>query len=111
MTRETVATILAGTQFPIAYRSFPIGKAPSTTPFLIYFYEGNDDMMADNKNYVNIVNLVVELYTSGSREFSSEATVEAILNSNHMTHTKTEEYIEDISMYRITYEMEVIING
>ena len=111
MTRQEIATMLTSAGYSIAYRSFPIGNAPTTTPFLIYFYDTNDDLMADNKNYVNIVNLVVELYTSGVREFVSEGEVEAILKANQLTYSKNEEYIDDISMYRITYEMEVIISG
>lgn len=111
MTRQEVATLLTSAQFPIAYRAFPIGKAPTSPPFVLYFYDENDDLMADDTNYVNIVNLVVELYTSGEREFTSEATLESKLKANHLTYSKNEEYIDDISMYRITYEMEVIING
>ena len=111
MTREEVVEILEETELEIAYRAFPIGDAPTEPPFLIYFYDTNDDVMADNENYLNIVNLVVELYTSAEREFDTEGTVEAVLKSNHLTYSKEEEYIDDIAMYRITYEMEVIING
>lgn len=110
MTRKEVADILATCNLPLAYRAFPIGNAPNP-PYLLYFYENNDDVMADNTNYVNIVNLVVELYTSGEREFITEATVEGVLNTNHLTHSKMEEYNDDMNLYRITYEMEVVING
>lgn len=103
--------MLTSAGYSIAYQAFPIGQAPTTTPFMIYFYDGSDDFMAENTNYVNISNLVVELYTSGAREFASEAAVEAILKANHLTYSKNEEYIDDIAMYRITYEMEVIINN
>lgn len=99
------------TGLPVAYRAFPIGNAPQNPPYLVYFYEMSDDVMADNENYTNIENLVVELYTSPSREFTTEDTVDALLKTNHLTYTKTEEYIEAISMYRTTYEMEVIISG
>lgn len=111
MTRLQIATMLSSiTGLPVAYRAFPIGNAPQP-PYLIYFYEASDDVMADNQNYTNIENLVVELYTSPSRDFTKEDTLDALLKSNHITYLKTEEYIEAISMYRTTYEMEVVING
>lgn len=112
MTRLQIATMLSSiTGLPVAYRAFPIGDAPQTPPYLIYFYEASDDVMADNQNYTNIENLVVELYTSPSREFTTEGTLDALFKTNHITYLKTEEYIEAISMYRTTYEMEVVING
>ena len=94
---------------PCAYRSFPIGNAVNP-PYVLYFYENNDDVMADNSNYVKVENLVIELY-SENKDFVSEATVETTLKSNHITYTKNEEYIDAITMYRITYETEVVING
>ena len=110
MTREELVEILEDTGLEITYRAFPIGEAPDL-PYLIYFYEGNDDVLADNQNYVDVKNLVVELYTSQERDFDTEDTVDGVFKTNHMTYAKTEEYIETTSMYRITYEMEVILNG
>lgn len=111
MTREEVVNILTSAGLPLSYRFFPIGNAPEYPPYLLYFYEGNDDVFADDSNYVDIKNLVVELYTDGEREFDTEGSVDAILKANNLTYSKSEEYLTEINMYRTTYEMEVIING
>lgn len=92
-----------------AYRFFPIGNAPDSPPYILYYYEQSDDVMADNQNYTDIENLVIELYETNERDFSTERLVDETLKANHLTYMKTEEYIEDTEMYRITYETEVII--
>lgn len=111
MTRKQIADILATAGLPLSYRFFPIGNAPESPPYLLYFYEASDDVMADDTNYVNVENLVVELYTSKERDFTTEDAVDTLLKANNLTYAKNEEYIEATSMYRTTYEMEVIING
>ena len=111
MTRKEVAEMIASTNLEYAYRFFPIGNAPESPPYILYFYEDSDDMMADNQNYTNIENLVIELYLTDERTFEEEDTLDAILIQNQQTYSKTEEYIEDTNMYRITYETEVVIHG
>lgn len=111
MTRQQVADILETIGLPMSYRFFPIGNAPESPPYLLYFYEGNDDMMADDQNYVDIKNLVVELYTEGEREWATETAVDNVLKANNLVYSKEEEYLTEANMYRTTYEMEVIING
>lgn len=103
--------LLASTNLPVSYRFFPIGNAPENPPYILYFFENSDDVMADDTNYVKVENLVIELYTSGEREFTTEDNLDTLLKSNKLTYQKNEEYIEAISMYRTTYELEVIING
>ena len=109
MTKKEIVDILESSKLPVTYRAFPIGEAPSL-PYLIYFYEANDDVMADNENYVDVKNLVVELYTSQVRDFVTEDLIDGIFKTSKMTYAKNEEYIDTTSMYRITYEMEVILN-
>lgn len=109
-TYQSIAEVVQSIGLPFSYRAFPIGKAPNTPPYVLYFYEGNDDVMADNSNYTKIENLVIELYTL-EKDFQQEANVENVLKQNNLTYTKDEEYIEATLMYRITYEMEVLING
>ena len=110
MTKAQIATMLSGTRLPYAYRFFPIGNAPTSPPYILYYYEQSDDFMSDNQNSVNIENLVIELYLTDERAFTQEATIDSTLKTNHITYQKSEEYINETNMYRITYEAEVIIN-
>ena len=47
---------------PIAYYAFPEGvKTP--LPYLIYYVEVENNFKADNSNYFDTSNVIVELYT------------------------------------------------
>lgn len=104
-----VANIMASVGIPYAYRSFPesTAKAP---PFLVFYYDGNDDLFADNINYQTIVGLRIELYTR-DKDFALEATLESVLRANEIAYSKDEVYIDDEKLYEIVYESEVVING
>lgn len=110
MTREEIVEVLLSADLPLTYNAFPIGEAPSEPPYIAYYFRGNDDVMADNNNYVDVKTLVVEVYVSPERDFTTEDTMDGVFRSNNMTYSKTEEYINNIDMFRITYEMEVILN-
>lgn len=110
MTRVEIAEMISDIKLPFAYRFFPIGDAPESPPYILYFYEASDDFMADNQNAVNIENLVIELYLTDERSFSEETAIDEVLKTNHITYSKSEEYINATNMYRITYEMEVVIS-
>lgn len=109
-TYQSIAEVVQSIGLPFSYRAFPIGNAPSSPPYVLYFYENNDDVMADNENYVKVENLVIELYTI-EKDFEQEENVENVLKENKLTYSKDEEYIEQTLMYRITYEMEVLLNN
>lgn len=101
---ESTATI------PCAYFMFP--EDPSNPapppPFLVYYYDGSDDLMADNKNYQKIRPLTIELYTD-NKDFSIEETVEAALMNGGLSFTRTEEYIDTERLYMVTYNTEIVI--
>ena len=109
MQYEEVAEMVAAFGYPYAYRSFPqsTAKAP---PYVVYYYDGYDDMYADNSNYQVIAGLRIELYTR-NKDFTAEASIETVLRTYEMTWRKDETFIEDEQMYLIIYESEVIING
>lgn len=100
----------AGT-IPCAYRMFPAddpSNPPPQPPFLVYYYEGSDDLMADNTNYQTIRPLTVELYTD-NKDFALEKAVEDTLTANDMPFTRNESYIKSERMYMVSFETEVII--
>ena len=109
MTHKEVATIVRSIGLPFAYYQFPEGTEMAP-PFVVYFYTAPDDLMADNKNYLRIETLNIELYTA-DKDFNQEAALESILTENGFTYYKEENYIDSEKMFQIAYEMEVIING
>lgn len=107
MTHAEVKTMLASVGIPTAYYQFPdnTGQQP---PFICFFYNYNNDFLADDKNYQKIEHLIVELYTD-NKDFSLEAAVEAALSSHDIVYTRNEEYIDSEQMYLVVYESDVII--
>lgn len=109
MTYKEIDDLVAGMGFPYAYYQFPEGEA-QPTPFICFYYEGSDDLMADNINYQAIRPLTIELYTD-NKDFVAEALVESSLIAEGLTFTRTETYIGSQRMYLTTYDTEVVING
>lgn len=107
MSLSEIATMINSIGLPFAYRQF---DAPQTTPFIVYYYDSNEPEPADNVNYVDIENLVIELYTD-NKDFVKEKAIEDVLKANELAFEKNETYISNEKMYMITYESEVIING
>lgn len=100
---------VGGEPVPWAFYQFPIGEL-AKTPFLIYFYDDNDDFIADNVNYATIENLVIELYTEKYNPVFTDC-VEVMMNWNNMVYSKSFSYLESEEMYLIRYESEVLIYG
>lgn len=104
------ATAVGG---PFAYYQFaedPDGANAPSLPFVVYYYPASDDVMADNRNYVKVRELIIELYTE-NKDFDAEGALEAVLASNDIPYRKAEAFVESERMYQITYDTEVLING
>lgn len=106
MTTEEIATMLGSLEIPTAYYQFP--ETQQGPPFLCFYYQSNNDMLADDVNYVRIDHLVVELYTD-NKDFGLEKQLEGVLTSNDMVWEKSEQYLDDEHMNEVVYEMDVII--
>ncbi len=109
MTYKEISTMLNSVGIPTAYDHFTDATA-TAPPFLVFFYDGINDVYADNSNYQRIVTLNVELYTE-NKNFGLETALETVLSNNSLTYTKEESYIDSEKMYQIAYETEVLING
>ena len=109
MTYKEVATMVSSIGVPYAYYQFPEDTA-QPTPFVCFYYPGDNDLKADDSNYAIIRPLMIELYTD-EKDFTLEATVESVLTSNGLPFSRTESYINSEKMYLITYQTEVVING
>lgn len=101
--------MIAEVGIPYAYYQFEEGTA-KPCPFICFYYSNNDDVIADNENYVKVWNLVIELYTN-YKDFTLERTLEGILNTHEIVYSKNESYIDSEKMLMQVYESEVIING
>lgn len=96
---------IPGFENKVAYRSFPVGKAPAL-PFICYLETGTDNFYADNKVYKYASVVDIELY-SRLRDISSEDLIEEKLEENNITWTKDIEYLDDEKCYETIYTVEV----
>lgn len=109
MTRVELANVIGSVGLPTAYHNFTNAtkKAP---PYICYYYEDSNDLYADNINYAKIESVTIELYTK-TKMVVLEDRLESILNTNGITYSKYETYIDDEQMLMVTYYAEVLING
>lgn len=113
MTRGQINAMLKAVGLPVAYDHFDTNDddRPSGPPFICFLYPNRDDFAADNRNYVRITALRVELYTDAP-SFDLEDSLEAALDAAELAYSKSgPDYIDDERMYITTYETEVILNG
>lgn len=94
---------------PSNYYQWPEGEAPEL-PYILFYYPGRNDILADGINYVKNTMMNIELYTE-EKDFDIENQVEAVLEEHGIVYDKEEQYIESERMYEVLYVMEVIING
>lgn len=91
----------------VAYRAFPVGKAPKL-PFICYLCTNTDNFDADDSVYQVIQEVDIELYTAKKDE-ASETAVETMLNEYGLVWNKYEEYLDSEDCYMITYSISLII--
>lgn len=107
MTKQDIADMVRDMKFP--WRLDYFSETP-TPPYVVYYYPAENDVFADDSNYVNKRQLHIELYTK-KRDSASESTVETKLKNAGLTWYKTTDFLNDEQLFQTTYECEVIING
>ena len=107
MTISEIKTMIKGLGLPCTYYSFPEGT-DQVPPYVVWFFDNSDDLYADNTNYQRIETLNIELYTR-YKDFDTEASIEAAINSAGFSFYKEVNYIASEKMYQTAYEMEVLI--
>lgn len=107
MTFKDIATLIDGIGYPSSYYQFTedTAKAP---PFICFFYEGDNDVVADNSNYQKIERLILELYTD-EKDFAAEAAVENALNNAGLVYTREESFIDSEKLFMVIYSTDVLI--
>lgn len=109
MTTQEVASMIESIGLPFAYYQFDEGTGQQP-PFICFFYPQDNDVLADNTNYVKVSRLVIELYTD-NKDFALEAAVEAALAGAGLVYSRSEEKLDDERMFEVIYTTEVIINA
>lgn len=107
MTPQQVNIMLETIGVPVAYYQFKEGTGQQP-PFMCFFYGDNNDVIADNSNYVKVERLFVELYTD-EKDFALEKTVETTLNNYGIVFDKSEEYIDAERMHVTVYQSDIVL--
>lgn len=104
MTLEGLYTELATLNLPLAYHQH---TEPVSVPFLVYRFDGSDDLMADNQNYAAISDITIELYCN-KKDLVSEALVEDKLKDLRLPYVKHEVWVETEELFMTLYEVTII---
>ena len=107
MTKTEVANLIASFGFSWRYSHFSQTPAP---PYVVYYYPAENDVHADDSNYVNKRQLFVELFAK-TKDDTSEATIEGKLKAAGLSWYKQTDFLNDEKLFQTTYELEVIIDG
>lgn len=107
MTKKEIADLVKSCGFAWRYSHFSQTPQP---PYIVYYYPNENDVFADDSNYVNKKQLFIELFTV-SKDFASEQAIETKLAQAGLTWYKQTDFLNDEQLMQTTYEMEVIING
>ena len=107
MTTAEVAEMIDSIGVPNAYYQFT-NQTDVAPPFIAFYYPESSDLSADNINYLNINQLIIELYTD-NKDFGLEKTIETKLKENDLVYTRTETYLGDERMYMVVFSTSVII--
>ena len=107
MTKTEVANLIASFGFSWRYSHFSQTPAP---PYVVYYYPAENDVHADDSNYVNKRQLFVELFTK-TKDDTSEAPIEDKLKAAGLSWYKQTDFLNDEKLFQTTYELEVIIDG
>lgn len=109
MTRAEFNTMVRSIGIPSAYHYFPEGTA-EPPPFICFYETFDNDVNADNENYVKIRQMIIELYTD-EKDFALEGRIESTLRANGLPYRFDSTYLDDQKLYMSVYTMEVIFNA
>ncbi|MBC2722340.1 hypothetical protein [Desulfosporosinus sp.] len=109
MNQVELVTALKSLGMPIAYGEFestPENPSPSP-PFITYQFTDDEDLKADNQNYVDIGDYNIELYTD-KKDLTIEKLVQDKLKELHLPYSKSEAKIELEELYQVIYRIQLI---
>ena len=104
MDYRDITSAIRDKDIPATYGEFT--SSPGL-PFVVVVESFGSDLHADNKNYVDIDNLQVELYTD-KKHPPTEWKIEEALEELGLGYEWTETPIESESMFQRIYELQII---
>ena len=103
MTIQELRIALETLELPIAYYAFSEGvKTP--LPYLIYYVEDENNFKADNSNYFETSNVIVELYTE-EKDIELENRLKEILKDYE--YEASYDYISEERMYMASFNFTI----
>lgn len=103
---SSVSVTTGGDPIPAVFNFWEIGQVPDL-PYIVFTYPMHNDYRADNRNYLTVAQLQVELYTK-RKDLAVEAAVESVL-SQHWIYDKASNWLDADDMQQTLYTMEVMI--
>ena len=104
MTYQELMAALRTLGYPVAYDTF---KEQQSTPFITVLSNGNNDLIADNINYVDIENFQIELYQD--RYYPPvEKEVKNLLKEKGLAAEISRSPIPDEDLYQTIYDISLI---
>lgn len=104
-----LVALLNSIGIPVAhshFKSTSISPAPNP-PFITYTTPNDDGFKADNKNYHDITDVDIELYTT-KKDLQLEKQIEDLLKDNDLPYSAYQIYIESEEVHKKTYEVRLI---
>lgn len=109
MTIKEIATMVASFSLPYAYHHFDEEQQRTLKPpYVRWYFNGIDDLYADNINFQRVQELRIELYTD-FKDFEREAVIEGVLAENGWAYDKIDSYLDSEKVYVTTYAGDIII--
>jgi len=109
MTQPELFRALKSLGMPVAYSHFegtPTNPVPPP-PFITYQFAYSNDMIADNRNYVEIGNFQIELYTK-NKDLDREKLVQDKLKELQLPYSKVEAWLNDEKLLQVIYEIQLV---
>lgn len=109
MTTEEIKSMIEEVGIAYAYEAFEHDDEEETAPpYLIFSYGDTHPFTADNRNYVNIVRLRIELITD-QKDFELEKKIQSILSAHDLIYVKDSAYVSAEEVNSTVYEMGLIL--
>lgn len=109
MTLQELVKSLRSTGYPVAFSHFKVddNNPPPDPPYILYTTPNNPDFMADNKNYHEITDVDIELYTE-IKDLQAEKAIQDLLKEIKLPYSSYQVYIDSEDLHQKTYEVRLI---
>lgn len=109
MTLPELRALLERTGFPVTYSHFkedPEHPVPSP-PYVVYLVSHSTNIYADNKVYMKIDDIQIELYTK-EKDLNAESILENLLDEYEIPYDWDETFIESEGLFQKIYETRLL---